>query len=73
MHETRYLPSKRSSSSPRSTTGQLTMPPLWYTLSYEEMLAVEKKGTRSRTLSIWRRVWRSGRRICVLGAEGVGR
>ena len=68
-----HLPSKRSSISPRSTSGQSTTPPLWYTLSYEDMLAVEKKGTRSRTLSICRRVWRSGRRICVVGAEGVGR
>lgn len=49
------------------------IPPEWYTLSYEDMLAVEKNGTRSRRLSICRRECSSGRRICVLGADGVGR
>lgn len=66
-----YLPSNISSSSPPSTASQSTLPPLLYTLSYEAMLACEKKGTSSRMLSICRSDRSIGRRIGLLPTVGV--
>jgi len=56
-HENRFQkanhrPSNMSATSPRSTASQSILPPLAYTLSYEEMLTCEKNGIRSRILSI---------------------
>lgn len=47
------------------------LPPLLYTLSYEAMLACEKKGTSSRILSICRSDCSIGRRIGLLSTVGV--
>lgn len=66
-----YLPSNISSSSPPSTASQSMLPPLPYTLSYEAMLACEKKGTSSRMLSICRSDRSMGRRIGLLSTVGV--
>jgi hypothetical protein len=58
-----YRPSNMSSMRPFSTAAQSTFPPLAYTLSYDDMLTLEKNGTKSRMLSICRTEFSKGRRM----------